>query len=461
MIKLNTILKCKCIKSTFNSEKDIEVSVSTDTRNIQEGEFFVSLYGPSFDGNNFLISALESGAAGVIFRSENSDIKSLKAKFPNKILVEVTDTYEFLKEVGNLRVKEFKSSGGLVIGLTGTNGKTTHKEILFQLLEPSFKDKVCCTKGNLNNHIGVPLTILDASYDDEIMIVEMGTNHPGEIKTLCEIAEPDCGYITNVGHGHLEFLHNLNGVFVEKSELYKSVKSRNGIFLINEDDSNLKTLNSYENSHSIGKEGKDFKVSLEKNGFSLSIIKNEISINNKNISEDFNLMNLSACLILAFLNFPDKIDSFLKAASSVKLPDNNRSSWIEVNGKNIFLDAYNANPSSVEASLNAFVENLIEKNISMREVLVCLGDMNELGEESDKLHTQIGNQLSELQIINATFIGRFSAQYKKGFPVGNCFSSAKDYSSEWKKDFDKFKYFFIKGSRTLQLESLVDIVRAK
>ena len=457
MIKHEFILENKYIVGT-EGEIIGEYSFSIDSRDISAREAFVAIDGKNFRGVHFLEDCLKSGVKLVIVKKDEesvSVVERMASQGYSFSVVYAVDTMQYIQEMARIYLDKWKKeNGGIVIGITGSNGKTTGKDMLFHILDAVEKGKVWRTYKNFNNHIGVPLTILGLKPEHKIVIVEMGTNHPGELKFLCDISPPDAGFITNIGESHLEFFHDKKGVFKEKRALYDATKENNGYFIINQDDAYLRELEPYENTLSYGKTGQDIKLIFLKNGFELDFKRERIKIENAFIKGRFNYFNMGMCVSLCQVLFPEKRDRVVEAANTFEPSDSNRSNWIKSDGKDIFLDAYNANPSSMMAALEFFIETVGRGEDS----LFILGDMNELGERAAELHQKLGAFLLRQSVKKAIFIGCHADRYNEGFGGGaKCYDSLASFEREWPSFHGKYKKFFIKGSRSLQLESLIDI----
>ena len=410
--------------------------VCTDTRNIAQDNIFFCLKGENFNGNKFAKDALEKGASFVIVDEKQYQL--------NEQCILVDDTLKTLQELAFFYRQKLNIP---IIGITGTNGKTTTKELVCAVL--SKKYKVYATKGNLNNHIGVPLTLLSINpADAEIAIVEMGANHIGEIAELCEIAQPDFGIITNIGKAHLEGFQSIDGVIRTKKALYDAVKKKSGTLFVNADDELLMTHS--ENSKRIlyGNTGNitgDFLSDKLYLTFVLSDYSVEIQTQ---LTGNYNFPNAMAAVAVG-LHFDVSVEDIKMALENYK-PDNNRSQVIRKEEKTIIIDAYNANPSSMQAA----IENLMK--ISSPHKAVLLGDMFELGEESKLEHQRIVNILKTANI-----------QYV--YLLGEAFSKT-DANASWKyTDFDTLANalhqqlpnevtILIKGSRSMKMERFLDIV---
>lgn len=458
----NKLLKePKSFQRIFGDLKDNQFDLCFDSRKMKDGQSFFALKGETFDGSSFISEALKKKCPLVI--SEDSPlISDLARNHPHTCFIICKNTTTYLQELAHLHMLEWKRENPerIVIGITGSNGKTTTKEMLSHLLSAAFPGKVVYTQGNLNNHIGVPFTLLSAQKEHLILIVEMGTNHPGEIKFLCDLAKPHAGIITSIGPAHLEFFKTIDNIFLEKRSLCDSVIENTkglGNFIVNKEDPYLAKIKPFKGLKTYGEFEGDFKISYSDYSVTLASDKEKITLENKNIIGTHNFRNLTASFLLSYALYPKEKLNFIAAARTFK-PTSNRSSWIEKGNIKIFLDAYNANPGSMRASLEGFVGHLKKSNIPLSECFFILGDMNELGENAPRLHEEIGQYLKKLGVLEVAFIGRYSEHYSRGFGEGkNIFDSKKSFEKEWNLISKKFKYFFIKASRSLQLESLIDI----
>ena len=360
-------------------------SVSTDTRKIEKNSLFVALKGDNFDANTFAKEALEKGAKYVVIDNPTYLID-------NRTLL-VKDSLIALQELA----KYHRTFLGLpIIALTGSNGKTTTKELIHAVL--SKKYNTLATIGNLNNHIGVPLTLLRFTKETEIGIVEMGANHQKEIEFLCKIAQPDYGYITNFGKAHLEGFGGVEGVIKGKSEMYDYLKGNNKMVFVNVDDSiqKEKFTNIKRFSFSLNDSTADVKISTIEANPMVKIIFNNQTIQSHLIGI-YNANNINAAITIG--NYFKVSDELIKEAIENYIPENNRSQLILKNGNEIILDAYNANPSSMAAAIANFIQ--LEK----KNKIAILGDMFELGEESHNEHEKIVDLLINETSITIYFIG--------------------------------------------------------
>ncbi len=412
--------------------------VSTDTRNITENSLFFALKGANFNANNFALQALENGAAFAVVDDIN-----LKKLENNKLIV-VNDV---LKTLQDLAAFHRFHIGLPIIALTGSNGKTTSKELLHAVL--STKYNTIATIGNLNNHIGVPLTLLRMTEDTDLSIIEMGANHQKEIELLCSIAQPDFGFITNFGRAHLEGFGGVEGVIKGKSEMYDYLQSNHKTIFVNFDDPIQK--NKTENSTRYG-------FSIENNSLAnIQITKanaqpmatvelNGIEIQS-NLTGLYNIPNIAfAVTIGQYFNI--SLEN-IKEAIENYIPQNNRSQWTKINNKNILLDAYNANPSSMQVAIENF--NQLENSSK----LMILGDMFELGNESEKEHLQTINQVIKTK-IPSIFIGEhfFKVQIKND--TVQYFKNIQDFFDQQKAFSINEELLLIKGSRGMALERILE-----
>ncbi len=457
---------------TISWNGNIFSGISTDTRTYTNEELFVAIAGENFDGLDHIEKILKKNVntvKAIVFNNNEKNKKReglLKNDYPQITFFPVKDSILFLQELAKNHLASWRklSHTNSVIAITGSNGKTTTKEMLIHLFEAIYPEKVLATRGNLNNHLGVPMTLLRLTPEHQIAIIEMGSNHPGEIATLCEIAHPNSGIITNIGAAHLEFFKNEEGVFKEKSALYFSLFNEKDakFFITSKDDKYLAKLSPFPGFFffSESDENSDWKIKFITNN--LATLENKklavkVKILNENITEKHNFKNLISAFILTYSYSPTSREKIVKACQTFSSPKNNRSMWITVNNNlKIFLDAYNANPSSMQASLISFCEKALHDKIALSDCACVLGDMNELGEKTEEFHMEIGKFLLKLGITNAFFIGKYANFYKKGSGLkGKAFEQKSDFIQGWELIKKSYRYILIKGSRSLQLESLV------
>lgn len=412
--------------------------VCTDTRKITPGCLFVALKGDRFDANTFAAQALQQGAKYALIDNPQYHIEG------QTILV--NDALTALQQLARYHRLQL---GLPVIALTGSNGKTTTKELINAVL--STKYNTTATIGNLNNHIGVPLTLLSFTKDTEIGIVEMGANHQKEIEFLCAIAEPNFGYITNFGKAHLEGFGGVEGVIKGKSELYAYLSNHIKTAFVNLDDAiqREKTEHISRFTFSAGKHNSDVSVDgIEANPM-VKLYYHDLHIQS-NLIGIYNAANITAAITIG--NYFKVEDTLIKQAIENYVPTNNRSQIIEKNGNHIILDAYNANPSSMAAAIANFSQLEAENKIAF------LGDMFELGAESADEHRKVIQLLEHNHDIEVFFVGKdFYAQAieKPNFHYFESFDELKQALTD--KSFS-CNTILIKGSRGMALERILELL---
>ena len=405
--------------------------VNTDTRSITNGEIFFALKGANFNGNKFAMQALNDGATHVVV-DENIDSSD------DRVIL-VPDVLAALQELARYHRDSFDIP---FIGITGSNGKTTTKELLNAVLSTQFK--VHATKGNLNNHIGVPLTLLSMPRETEIAIIEMGANHVGEIAALCNIANPTHGLITNIGKAHLEGFGGVEGIIRGKSELYHHLIQNGGTGFINMNDHVLANMGKRFN-HKV-EYPHDLEVVGDGSELTLSYGRQEIKTQ---LTGAYNRDNVGAALEVGkFFNIPDS--SAIEAISAYS-PTNNRSQIIKQGSNTIVLDAYNANPSSMEAAIANFSRMEGKKT-------VILGDMFELGDDSPKEHAHLGELVAELAPDLAIFCGIESRRAAEIIPDAVHFETRDDLATYLKSMKISDSNILVKASRGIGLEKIVELL---
>ena len=414
-------------------------SISTDSRQINENSIFFALSGDTFNGNKFAAEALEKGAAIAVVDD------TAYAKGENYYLV--PNTLEALQKLAT----DYRNSlSATVLGITGSNGKTTTKELITAVL--ATEKNTVSTRGNFNNHIGVPLSILTLKDDTEIGVIEMGANHIGEIERLCQIASPDIGLITNIGKAHLEGFGSYEGVIKAKSELYNSIKKSDGKILLNANDDLLRELASGISSFSYGSAYGDVNGRIIQTNPTLVIewVWNEKPYLVKSkLYGSYNFSNIMAA-IAAGLSFGIKPANICRAIEDYK-PNNNRSQQLKTKNNKLILDAYNANPVSMQNALKSF------KEFNANNPVLILGDMFELGNNASEEHKKIIEQLLSIGFEDVFLLGEefFKLKRKSPYKFFRQTSQMKDFLLENKIE---GKTILIKGSRGMKLESLVDLL---
>jgi len=413
-------------------------SVSIDTRKIESGSMFVAIKGDNFDANTFAKEALDKGASYVVIDNP--------AYFIDERTIVVENSLITLQELAKFHRKYLNIP---IIALTGSNGKTTTKELIQVVLSKKYNTKA--TLGNLNNHIGVPLTLLSFSKETEVGIVEMGANHQKEIEFLCEIAKPDYGYITNFGKAHLEGFGGVEGVIKGKSEMYTYLSTHHKTAFVNLNDPIQvdKTINI--NSFTFGLKNQNADVLID------SITANpfvEIVTHNTKITSHliglYNSNNINAVISIG-IKFGVSLED-IKNAIEGFFPQNNRSQMLTINSNEIILDAYNANPSSMALALENFFQLENDNKIAI------LGDMFELGNQSLMEHKSIVDIVINNNKITTYFIGKdfFSNNIENEYC--NFFISFEDFSEYFKEININHSLILIKGSRGMALERTLQLL---
>lgn len=415
--------------------------VTTDTRKITAGSVFFALKGDNFDGNKFAQQALDLGASYAVV----DDFQLPK----NERFIFVSDV---LKTLQDLALYHRQYLGIPIIGITGSNGKTTTKELIREVLKQKYK--VVSTQGNLNNHIGVPLTILTMDNSVELGIVEMGASHPGDIKELCDIALPDYGIITNIGAAHLEGFGSFEGVVKTKNELYESVIEKKGTLFCNSDNNVLRQLLVDKIVDVIYYGSNESNLVSGNIDSSTSFLKLEVAFGDKvksiktNLLGGYNFENVLAALCIGCY-FKVDIDKMVAAIEAYE-PSNNRSQLLQTESNTVWVDCYNANPSSMKAALTHF-----SKSDSVDNLIVILGDMLELGAESISKHLEVIDLLKELKIGNAYLVG---AQFKLAGNFGFQFQKVDELIVFLQQQKLQKKTILVKGSRGIQLEKILSLL---
>ncbi|MCF6142206.1 UDP-N-acetylmuramoyl-tripeptide--D-alanyl-D-alanine ligase [Flavobacterium sp. K77] len=414
-------------------------SISIDTRKIEPKSLFVAIKGERFDANTFAEEALLKGASFVIIDNPNYLIDHRTILVPDS-LVALQELAKFHRQYLNIPI----------VALTGSNGKTTTKELINVVLSKKFKTKA--TVGNLNNHIGVPLTLLSFNKTTEIGIVEMGANHQKEIEFLCEITQPDFGYITNFGKAHLEGFGGVEGVIKGKSEMYDYLKKATKLAFVNlEDEIQIEKTNSIERyTFGVNKKEADINISAIEAKPLVKINYNNVEIQSQLIGL-YNANNINAAIAIG--TYFKVALSDIKVALENYIPENNRSQLMQIGSNKIILDAYNANPSSMKVAIANFIQ-LQDKN----KILV-LGDMFELGEESKQEHKLIVESVQNEANIICYFVGAdFKAQQ---IVQSNLFfyESFDDFAKDVATISFNNNSILIKGSRGMALERTTAFIK--
>lgn len=416
--------------------------ITTDTRQCKEGMMFVALRGENFDGNSYAAEALEKGCSYVVI-----DNRDYADEANPKVLI-VDDSLCLLQQLAKYHRRQL---GTTIIGITGTNGKTTTKELMAAVLKRRYN--VLYTQGNLNNHIGVPLTLLQLTEAHEIAIVEMGANHPGDIKELVNIAEPDYGVITNVGMAHLQGFGSLEGVIRTKGELYDYIhKTEKRTVFLNNDNTYLKNIAEGLTTVSYGQAlDKDLTVCGELVAcdpylrFRWMINGGEWLNVSTQLVGSYNLDNALCAATVGYYFAVSPKEVSIALASYV--PMNNRSQLTKTERNTLVVDAYNANPTSMRAALDNFA------CMKVSHKMVILGDMKELGEATAEAHQAVADYLQECQFDEVWLVGTAFAATQHG--EARVFVDTDEVKKELQKNPIEEMYVLVKGSNSMKLSSLI------
>ncbi|GHT72838.1 UDP-N-acetylmuramoyl-tripeptide--D-alanyl-D-alanine ligase [Bacteroidia bacterium] len=412
--------------------------ITTDSRHCPQGSIFFALKGDSFDGNDYIEQALQSGSAYAV-----GDRKDLPE---NGRIIRVENVLQTLQALANYHRKQMNAT---IIAITGTNGKTTTKELIATALSSQFS--TLYTQGNLNNHIGVPLTLLQLKPEHAFAVIEMGANHQGEIRDLCQIAEPDYGLITNIGKAHLEGFGSLEGVVRTKTELYDFLRTKNGTVFANLDHLILKDLYAYLSTVYYGTTSEDLIHGKTLQSEPALVVewekgneKHEIATH---LAGNYNLENVLAAVCVA--DYFGVGSAKISQAIQDYVPTNNRSQSQETQKNHLIIDAYNANPSSMQAALDNFLA------LSVRPKMVILGEMRELGIYSREEHQKLVERLVQNPIEQVFLVGE-SFQKIENLPMKwRIFPKTADLIEHLQTVPVSGYHILVKGSRPNQLEKVI------
>lgn len=410
--------------------------VSTDTRSIAHGALFFALKGENFNGNDFAKKALDSGASYCIIDEQQFQ--------SNERFILVPNVLKTLQELANFHRKYLNIP---IIAITGSNGKTTTKELINSVLDQRYKTHA--TQGNYNNHIGVPLTLLQMDESVDIGIVEMGANHIGEIAKLCQISVPNYGYITNFGKAHLEGFGSAAGVVKGKCELYDYLKINKGIvFIYGDDEKQVQQIGSYKKAHVFSdKNSSNIQVSITSETPFISFESQGCTMESQLVGV-YNFSNAAAAIAIGCF-FEVSLENIKKGIESYT-PNNNRSQIIQKGSNTIILDAYNANPSSMEVALDNF------NSMKSPFKIVILGDMFELGVHSKSEHQAVIDEVNSLNFSSAYYVGSHFFELASDSSKASFFKTTKSFRNQLQSLVFKDALILIKGSRGMALETLLD-----
>ncbi len=412
---------------------------ATDTRCIEPNQLFFALKGENFNGNKFASQAIKIGAGYAII-DENEYAQTEQ-------YITVTNVLETLQELANFHRNHL---GIPILAITGSNGKTTSKELICAVLSKKFI--TVATVGNLNNHIGVPLTLLSMNKTTEFGIVEMGANHGKEIESLCKIAQPDYGYITNFGKAHLEGFGSIEGVIAAKSELYDYLKENNKFMFLNADDPIQQKQLYYRNSFSFGSSKANIPVEYITDKEYAEVQSNGVVFNSL-LPGNYNAINMAAAICIGhYFEVPVKS---IKEPIANYTPQNNRSQIIEIGKTTLLMDAYNANPTSMKAALESF------NKFPANNKVAILGDMFELGATSEKEHQDLVTYLENLDFSRVFLVGTNFKKAKVNSPKIQQFEKFPELEEAILSTDLQNSKVLIKGSRGMALERLLDVFKRK
>jgi len=412
--------------------------ISTDSRHIQSGCLFFALKGEKFDGNKFAVGAIEAGAAYAVIDDE---------KYDGSQTLLVDNTLEALQQLALMHRRKYNFP---VVAITGSNGKTTTKELMNSVLIQKYQ--VTATKGNLNNHIGVPLTLLKITDDTQLAIIEMGANHQGEIAELCRIAEPTHGLITNIGRAHLGGFGGFEGVIKAKTEMYSWLRQSGGTVFVNAGNQMLMKHSEGINRILYGSDKSTFAHGKTRPNSEMLVIDWQVDSENytveTNLFGNYNFENVMAAICAGtYFNIPTaKICSAVNSYS----PSNSRSQAIKTARNLIILDAYNANPTSMQAAIENF------NQVNAMHKMVILGDMLELGDESLAEHSAIVKLIEESAFEQAILVG--PDFIKVAYSIFTCFKTSEE-ARDWlsTQEIENFT-ILIKGSRGIKMEKVLEVL---
>ncbi len=426
------------IKKLYEIYRNNGFKVTTDSRQVSTGAVFFALRGEKFDGNTFAQSAIDKGAAIAVI--DNPDYQ-----IPGKTFL-VNDALKTLQELAHYHRRQLDIP---VIGITGTAGKTTTKELIKAVLQQKYK--TFATEGNLNNHIGVPLSLLKIKPGTEIAVIEMGASYPGDIKLLCDIARPDHGLITNIGTAHIQGFGSRENLIKTKTELYRHLEQNNGTIFINIDDKLLTSLTAHDKLYTYGTadQAQVRGISLGINPFlTFKFFDREktYTVNTKLFGE-YNFYNALAAVAAGkyFDVPPEKIKTAIEAYQ----PQNQRSQIIKTDKNTLIADLYNANPTSMSQALKSFAK------INANNKILIIGDMLELGGIEEQEHAKILQLAKELGLENIYLVGKIFGKVNNKYPH---FETSDELREFLQKNPVSNATILLKASRGIHLEKLLDVL---
>jgi UDP-N-acetylmuramoyl-tripeptide--D-alanyl-D-alanine ligase len=410
-------------------------SIQTDSRKLRKGDIFFALKGPNFNGNNFAKQALDEGAAYVVADEERS--------FKDERIIYVGDVLEALQRLAKFHRSQFSIP---FIAITGSNGKTTTKELLHAVLSSTFKTYT--TEGNLNNHIGIPLTILKIRKDAEIAVIEMGANHLHEIEGYCKYAQPTHGIITNIGKAHIEGFGSVENIIKGKGELFRYLDQNNGTAFVNSDDEQVLSIGEkMKKAIFYGNKSEDFNGKILKNDpfIEVEITGRDPFTIRTNLVGEYNLPNVLAAYSVA--KYFKVENEKIRNAIENYVPSNSRSQLIKKDSNTIILDAYNANPGSMKAAIENFAGMKGDKKV------LLLGSMKELGSESKTEHQAIVDLIKKHEWHSVVLVGKEFQDISTDFIYFENSGQLRDW---FLKNKVENAQILIKGSRSVKMERVLE-----
>jgi UDP-N-acetylmuramoyl-tripeptide--D-alanyl-D-alanine ligase len=459
MFRVGKILSATQGELAGGGKKIVFSGVSIDSRKIKPGELFIAIRGDRFDGHDFISQAFEAGASGVVLSAD------CNLSFKNKVVIRVADTLRALQDIARSHRSRFNIP---LIAITGSNGKTTTKEMAASILAQRFR--LLKNEGNLNNHIGVPLTLLRLESAHEVAVIEMGINRPGELRRLCEIAQPQAGLITNIGPTHLEFLGDVDGVARAKGELLEAL-TPDSMAILNADDEHYQSLATKVRgglmTFSLRSQadvmatavtlhpdrGPTFRLRIRTGGKPGEV---EVSLPLMGRHNIYNAIGAAAIATYQGMDL-DEIRQGLEGFRPVSM----RSQLLELKGFHILNDAYNANPASMKSAL----ETLSALGTGGQKIAV-LGDMLELGEAAEVAHREIGREVARVGIQYLITLGPMAQQIAQGALSAGmedhrvmCSQEPEDVGEKVLKVARPGDYILVKGSRKMKMENILEMIK--
>jgi UDP-N-acetylmuramoyl-tripeptide--D-alanyl-D-alanine ligase len=437
--------------------------IKTDSREFVEGDAFIAIKGEKNNAFRF-VGAFKTDPAIVVYEECEENQKLLadyQKQFKKTTWIGVDNSVKYIQNLAHVFTKSWlEKKGHYLIAISGSNGKTTTKEMLSFVLHTVMGEQVTWTLKNNNNHLGVPFTLFQINDETKVAVVEFGSNHPGEIKVLCDIAKPNVGITTNIGLTHMEFFNSIEDVFIEEALIYSEVMKNtngNGLFILNNDDKLLKTLPRHQGTITVGEKDADYNYQYEKNAVILNSKNEKLKIENNHIMGDHNFFNLANAILIAKSLFPNLTEKFIAAAKNFS-PTLNRSQWREYKGVKFFLDAYNANPSSMRTAILNFKQYCQNHQLGLDAAYLFIGEMKEMGQNARQYHAELAQWIAEHQFKNVVYVGAMGEVFEEALKKSvMTFPNYQEARKHLLSTLPQIKIGFIKGSRSMMLEELIEI----